>query len=241
MGRIGQYSPNSGLRIGAKFRVDGEGSVRMIDVQYSLHEETRAMALLVYVPSVDSDDLAMSIVFQAFHAAVSGSSVDKILLGLASDARALLPSAFSAVLDISYEGLDEKHSILEYQLTNYVVYLGFSCSAQLRTRIQEFFSARRLLVTIPDTEFAERVLATGKPKAFISYDSRDRESYANPLALVLQRLIGKVWIDKFVIKPGDPLRENIDNGLKECEKCVLGSRWRTRFSAIWLGKEIVIC
>lgn len=60
-----------------------------------------------------------------------------------------------------------------------------------------------------------------KPRAFISHDSRDKESIARPMALNLQRKLCPVWYDEFSLKLGDHLRQSIEKGLTECSKCVL--------------------
>ena len=59
-----------------------------------------------------------------------------------------------------------------------------------------------------------------KPVAFISYDSRDRE-IARDIAIKLQTRMCFVWYDEFSLNVGDPLRESIEKGLKECKKCIL--------------------
>ncbi len=60
-----------------------------------------------------------------------------------------------------------------------------------------------------------------KPLAFISHDYRDKEKVAKPIALYLQGRLCPVWYDEFSLKVGEPLRESIEKGLKECKKCVL--------------------
>jgi len=60
-----------------------------------------------------------------------------------------------------------------------------------------------------------------KPLAFISHDSRDKEEYASKIAIGLQKLMCPVWYDEYSLKVGDSLRESIEKGLKECQKCIL--------------------
>ena len=60
-----------------------------------------------------------------------------------------------------------------------------------------------------------------KPQAFISHDSRDKAAIAEPLALQLLKFMCPVWYDQFSLKVGDSLRESIEQGLKECSKCIL--------------------
>jgi TIR domain len=60
-----------------------------------------------------------------------------------------------------------------------------------------------------------------KPRAFISHDSRDKTSIAEPIALQLQKFMCPVWYDQFSLRVGDSLRDSIEQGLKECHKCIL--------------------
>ncbi len=60
-----------------------------------------------------------------------------------------------------------------------------------------------------------------RPVAFICHDSRDKDSVARPIAVGLSRLMCSVWFDEFSLKVGDPLRESIERGIKECRKCIL--------------------
>ena len=60
-----------------------------------------------------------------------------------------------------------------------------------------------------------------RPRAFISHDSRDKRSIAEPIALRLQDFTCPVWYDAISWHVGDSLRESIEQGLKECHKCVL--------------------
>jgi len=70
-------------------------------------------------------------------------------------------------------------------------------------------------------EWAAQRSASEKPLAFLSYDSRDRDRIARPLALELSKRGVPVWFDEFALKVGDSLREKIETGLKECKRCIL--------------------
>lgn len=81
-----------------------------------------------------------------------------------------------------------------------------------------------------------------KAVAFISYDSRDRADIAKPLAQRLAVFGCPVWFDKFSLRIGDSLRESIERGIRECEKCILvvspsflaNSGWtKSEFNAIF--------
>lgn len=60
-----------------------------------------------------------------------------------------------------------------------------------------------------------------KPQAFISHDTKDKDSVARPIAQNLQRKLCPVWYDEFSLSLGDHLRLSIEKGLRECSKCVL--------------------
>ena len=60
-----------------------------------------------------------------------------------------------------------------------------------------------------------------KPLAFISHDSSDKESVASVLASELTAMMCPVWYDEFSLKVGDNLRQKIEEGIKECKKCIV--------------------
>jgi hypothetical protein len=77
------------------------------------------------------------------------------------------------------------------------------------------------ILTFRSTEYVNERSKWEKPRAFISHDSRDKTSIAQPIALQLQRLMCPVWFDEFSLRVGDSLRGSIERGLKECSKCIL--------------------
>lgn len=86
-----------------------------------------------------------------------------------------------------------------------------------------------------------------KPLAFISHDFRDKDEIARPIALGLIKLMKPVWFDEYSLKVGDRLRESIERGIKECNKCVLilspnflsNSGWtKTEFNSIFTRELI---
>jgi TIR domain len=84
------------------------------------------------------------------------------------------------------------------------------------------------------------------PSIFICHDSRDKRAIARPIAQGLTDLDCDVWFDESKLGAGDRLRACIEQGLKECEKCVViltpcflkNLGWaRTEFDAI-IAREI---
>jgi hypothetical protein len=60
-----------------------------------------------------------------------------------------------------------------------------------------------------------------KPLAFISHDSRDKATVAEPIAIGLAKMMCPVWYDEFSLRVGDSLRESIERGIKETPVAVL--------------------
>jgi hypothetical protein len=59
------------------------------------------------------------------------------------------------------------------------------------------------------------------PAFFVSYDARNREQIARPIAARLSAIGEPVWFDDFNLRPGDNLRQTIEDGLRKCRQCVL--------------------
>jgi hypothetical protein len=69
--------------------------------------------------------------------------------------------------------------------------------------------------------YAKQRSSLEKPRAFISHDSRNGKDIAQPLAIQLTRMMCPVWFDEFSLRVGQSLRETIEKGLRECQKCIL--------------------
>lgn len=80
---------------------------------------------------------------------------------------------------------------------------------------------RDLFVEYFGPSWAKALSVMEKPLAFISHDSRDKESIAKPLALKLSGLGIPVWFDEFSLRIGDSLRESIEKGIRETDFCIL--------------------
>lgn len=81
--------------------------------------------------------------------------------------------------------------------------------------------SRGLAPIVRGRAYASARTREDKPVAFISYDSRDKSDIARPLAQRLATFGCPVWFDEFSLRVGDSLRESIERGLRECEKCIL--------------------
>ena len=91
------------------------------------------------------------------------------------------------------------------------------------TRIQKAATEQKSLsVEFYGPSWASEKEQSTRLMAFISHDSRDKQEIARPLVDELRRFPGcSVWYDEYSLKLGDSLRESIEKGLKECQRCVL--------------------
>lgn len=76
-------------------------------------------------------------------------------------------------------------------------------------------------IVVRDQEYAMKCSELETPLAFISHDSRDKDSLVRELALELSKLMCPVWYDEYSLKVGDSLRGSIEQGLKETKKCIV--------------------
>ena len=86
---------------------------------------------------------------------------------------------------------------------------------------------------------------------FISYATEDGSTVAEPLALLLQRMGIRIWLDSWEIQVGDGIRKSIDEGLRKCRfgvlilsKSYLSRYWPTgeldALIALEAGKKLFI-
>ena len=102
-------------------------------------------------------------------------------------------------------------------------------------------------ISIRDRAYARKRAATEVPLAFISHDSRDKDTFVRELAHELASNLCTVWYDEFSLAVGDSLRASIERGLRETKKCIVvlspsflsNSGWgRAEFDSIFT-REIV--
>lgn len=101
------------------------------------------------------------------------------------------------------------------------IYYDGELSADQLSGIEEHIKARKQLPIVRSGTYLLQRSSHKQPLAFISHDSRDKDSIARKIALGLTSRICPVWYDEFSLKVGDRLRESIEKGLKECHRCIL--------------------
>lgn len=101
------------------------------------------------------------------------------------------------------------------------IYTESKFSPEEITALQEHARLNRHELQVRESEYEKERTLQETPLAFISHDSRDKESIARPIALNLQRKVCPVWYDEYSLALGANLRESIERGLKQSKKCVL--------------------
>jgi len=101
------------------------------------------------------------------------------------------------------------------------VYSERPVPAELKEKMSAEAKANGHRLTFRSVEYMNDRNKWEKPRAFVCHDSRDKKTIAEPLALQMHKFMCPVWYDQFALKVGDSLRESIENGLRECRKCIL--------------------
>jgi hypothetical protein len=84
-----------------------------------------------------------------------------------------------------------------------------------------FFEARGMRARVRDPNYYRQQWEARRPDVFISHDSADKSTVAEPLYHMLTAKGLKVWLDKYTLNLGDSLTEKINEGIAECRYGIL--------------------
>jgi len=101
------------------------------------------------------------------------------------------------------------------------LYIDANLTSEQRQLLVEIGASLGLSVVVRDQGYVKQRSELSKPLAFISHNSRDKDSLVRDLAREMSLHLCSVWYDEYSLKVGDSLRENIERGLKEAKKCVV--------------------
>jgi hypothetical protein len=168
--------------------------------------EANAKYWYIYVP--ETSDLPACL-----HAIFSTPELAECRLG---------PEGDGALVEMGHSDYSERLSSSTLQFTRRVhLYLDFDGSAAERRSLVTEVHAKGFFLSVRDKEYARKRSESEKPLAFISHDSRDKDSLVRDLAHQLVRLMCPVWYDEYSLQVGDSLRASIERGLKEARKCII--------------------
>ncbi|MDP3023421.1 MAG: toll/interleukin-1 receptor domain-containing protein [Sulfuricurvum sp.] len=123
---------------------------------------------------------------------------------------------------IGYVDSPERYQLDEFHFTSRIlIYIDKVLHDAQKEDITSHGKLYGFNIVVRDKEYAKTCSKLAKPLAFISHDSRDKDSLVRELALELQRLACPVWYDEYSLKVGDNLRDSIEVGLKDARKCIV--------------------
>lgn len=132
------------------------------------------------------------------------------------------PDGDGVHVEMGHAEYSERQTTATLQFTKRVhLYLDFDVMPENRASLVAEVLARGYYLSIRDREYARRRSDSEKPLAFISHDSRDKETFVRELAHELAKNFCTVWYDEFSLKVGDSLRASIERGLRETKKCIV--------------------
>lgn len=134
----------------------------------------------------------------------------------------LLKVSDGVLVQSGFVGTDENISSSELGFSGRLfVYTPYKFTAEEKARLIDIALREGIKVVVRDGAYSEARAKLDKPLAFISHDSRDKESLVRELAATLQKMLCPVWYDEYSLVAGQSLRESIEAGLRDCKKCVL--------------------
>jgi hypothetical protein len=123
---------------------------------------------------------------------------------------------------IGFSNSPERQKLSSFIFTRRIyLYIDDVVNDDVRMSLERLGASLDFSVLIRDQAYVKKCAELSKPLAFISHDSRDKDTLVRELAIELNRLLCPVWYDEFSLKVGDSLRTNIENGLKEARKCIV--------------------
>lgn len=128
----------------------------------------------------------------------------------------------SVAIEMGFADYSERSTSATLFFTKRVfLYIDAHLNPETRRQITDLGRQHGFYVLVRDREYAKKRSEIEKPLAFISHDSKDKDSLVRELAVELSKLMCPVWYDEYSLKVGDSLRASIEQGLKEAKKCVV--------------------
>jgi len=195
------------------------GQFMTVDQEHTLTNETTAQSVKV-VARLHFDFTACA-KFASLYLP-SGADVLSIVRHYASDISLALKVADGVLVESGFGRLPKETSSVDLLFTGRLfVYSEDELSEGHRAQIRKFCKEKGIHLVLRSKTYRDERNRYERPLAFISHDSRDKKSVAEPIAIGLQKLSCPVWYDEYALKVGDSLRESIERGIKESNKCIL--------------------
>lgn len=153
-----------------------------------------------------------------------GASLDQIefILRMPDTVKCAITEEVQISQVVGFADSPERHALDSLTFSGRVyLYVDAWLSPDDCTKILKIGKELGLSVMVRDRTYANQCSDLSKPQAFISHDSRDKDSLVRDLAAELSLRMCSVWYDEYSLKVGDSLRESIERGLREAKKCVV--------------------
>lgn len=218
------------MSVGGALQMETPTGRRELHARVHYDFVANAKYLSVYLPAdASTEGVCAALVEQATELAEMGSGVE-VLMALPGElAMARSELRFAGRLFLYHEGTLPDGAV---------------------ERLRSYGREHGVAMQFRGPAFAVQRIAIEKPLAFISHDSRDKETIARPIAFGLSTERCPVWFDEFSLKVGDRLRESIEKGLRETRKCVLvltphflsnGGWTKTEFNSVFTRELVEEC
>jgi hypothetical protein len=149
------------------------------------------------------------------------TNIFDVCLSLIKDPKRALASSESVEVQSGFVG-EEKSSSSELKFSGRIfIYTENELTIEQIGQLKVVATKLGVSIRIRGPKLVTERSKLERPLAFISHDGRDKNDIARPLAIQLSSMICPVWFDEFSLKVGNSLRQSIEKGLKECEKCIL--------------------
>lgn len=134
----------------------------------------------------------------------------------------LTPEGDPVSVEMGHSNYDEMTSSSTLIFTRRIfLYINEVLEPQTRLAIKNLGSERGFFVVTRDRTYAMARSDSEVPLAFISHDSKDKDPLVRELARELSSIGCSVWYDEYSLQVGDSLREKIESGLKNAQKCII--------------------
>lgn len=144
------------------------------------------------------------------------------ILRMPDTARCVITEDVPVAQIVGFADSPERHSPDSLPFSGRVyLYIDEWLTASDKDRLIVLGNGLGLGVVIRDKNFVKEHAELATPLAFISHDSRDKDSLVRALAYELASQLCPVWYDEYSLKVGDSLRASIERGLRESKKCIV--------------------
>lgn len=130
----------------------------------------------------------------------------------------------SEMVEIQYGHHETDESMRSQDLVftrRLVAYSAFHFPSAAKKELFALAAQNKINLLLRDGFYIQKRIEHQHPVAFISHDSRDKDTLVSQLASTLQKMLCTVWYDEYSLVAGQSLRESIERGLKTCKKCIL--------------------